>query len=166
MTHTAFAGAQDTGTPAQSQPRATAWDTLLFHVSERSTGDGGVVAVDVNSEPKFGYRYSSSAGLERFRRQRIDAAGALVEEQERDLAGISPRFYTPIQINAVDGKRLVFGAGNGIWETLDRVETLTRIDGRFIANTNGIAYGADGNPIFSTSLIATKSLRGPRAADL
>ena len=56
-------GAQDTGTPQQTAPGSTTWDSV-------STADGGDVAVSADpSDPTRSVRYSSYQNLGSFRRR-------------------------------------------------------------------------------------------------
>ena len=61
---------------------------------------------------------------------------------------MTAQFYTPIKVNNVTGTRLIFGAANGIYESLDQGDTVNAIAAGVVANGSGphtIAYGAAGN---------------------
>jgi hypothetical protein len=62
--------------------------------------------------------------------------------------GIAPQFYTPIALNSVTPTRLIVGAGNGVFESTNRGDTVRLIGPGIIANEGGhepIAYGAADN---------------------
>src|SRR5262249_32530219 len=63
------------------------------------------------------------------------------------LSPVSPQFYTPIQLNAVDPRRLIIGAENAVCESRDQGDTVEEIGPSIVVNKGGtIAYGAAGNP--------------------
>lgn len=141
-------GAQDTGTPQQQLPVGTRFYSV-------STADGGDVAVDDASVPGISVRYSSTQGLGGFRRQVFDATGACIDEFRPAMYllngadSLIPQFLTPIALNAVTPTRLVIGALNGVYESLDQGQTLSQIAWGVQANSYGgdpIAYGGRGNP--------------------
>ena len=146
--HVAIGGAQDTGTPQEPQKDAVRWQSV-------STGDGGVVAVDASSNPGFSTRYSSYYNLGSFRRQVYDNMGVFQREVSPTLT-VSPggnpptyQFYTPIRLNTVTPTRLIIGAGNSVYESLDQGDTITEVGPGIVVNGSGpnpIAYGANGNP--------------------
>lgn len=140
-------GAQDTGTPAQRLTTDVRWQSV-------STGDGGAVAVDDSSTPGRSTRYSSYFDLFDFRRQVFDAANVLqstVNPRLRVLgtgSALRPQFYTPIKLNTVTPTRLIIGAENSVYESMDQGETITEIGPGIRVNDTGpniIAYGAAGN---------------------
>ncbi len=153
-----IAGAQDTGTPEQITAAGARWRSV-------STADGSIVAVDDTSTPGLSTRYSSSQNLGGFRRRVVDSANVVQSEDfpKRIVLGggepLVPQFYTPIKLNAVDARRLVFGGGNlfdqaggivqrgAVYESLDQGDTITQIQPSVVVNASGpIAYGAAGNP--------------------
>ena len=105
-------------------------------------------------------RYSSTQNLGGFRRRVMDAANSLVSDTTVALAsGSDPApqgmFVTPIAVNQGAPNRLIIGAQNGIYESTDRGDNVTRIDTNIINGTQGslnlndgapIAYGTVGNP--------------------
>jgi hypothetical protein len=146
--HIVIGGAQDTGTPAQI---ATGLPTFR----SVATADGGVVTVDDISTPGFSTRYSSNQNLGSFRRQVFDAANVFQSQvfPTRTPIGGSPamtaQFYTPIKVNNVTGTRLIFGAGNAVYESFDQGDTVRSLTPAVVANGSGphtVAYGAAGNP--------------------
>jgi hypothetical protein len=147
VAHLLMGGAQDTGTPEQRQEA----DDRLESVS---TGDGGVVAVDDMGTPGVSVRYSSYFGLGTFIRRVYHADTGKIEKFEPALIeGVNPpeftpQFYTPIRLNAVQPRRIVFGAANAVYESLDQGETINKLLPPITVNgvgPNPIAYGARGN---------------------
>lgn len=141
-------GSQDTGTPEQRLTSDVRWRSV-------STGDGGVVAVDDLTTPGRSTRYSSYYNLFDFRRQVFDATNNFLSEDRPELrvlnGGDDPAvlFYTPIKLNAVTPKRLILGAANSVYESMDQGDTLKEIGPGIGVNETGaniIAYGATGNP--------------------
>jgi photosystem II stability/assembly factor-like uncharacterized protein len=144
-------GAQDTGTPQQPSAGSGTWASV-------STADGGDVAVDDTSTPGQSVRYSSNQFLGNFRRRAYDAAGVLQSQVFPNLAvqpappvgnAVNPQFYTPIELNNVDATRLIVGAGNSVYESVDQGNTVSEIGRGIVANNrlgnDAIAYGATGN---------------------
>ena len=145
---TIIGGAQDTGTPEEDAKGDSTWQSV-------STGDGGVVAVDATSLAGRSIRYTSFFSLGNFRRQIYDSTNTLVSEVFPALTvigggnSLTPQFYTPIRLNAVNPTRLVIGASNSIYESLDRGDTIREIGPGIQTNGSGpnpIAYGSAGNP--------------------
>jgi len=141
-------GTQDTGTPEQIFPANVRWRTV-------SKGDGGDVAVDDTGTPGLSTRYSSYYNLSDFRRCVYNSANVLQSEVNPALTVISGtdpgyQFYTPIQLNNVDPDRLIIGAWNSVYESLDQGDNITELNPAGITvNSSGrdpIAYGAAGNP--------------------
>ena len=138
-------GAQDTGTPQQPTPSTVQWQSV-------STADGGVVAVDDSSTPGFSTRYSSFQFLGAFRRRvymgNVFQSQAFPALTPVSGAALNAQFYTPIEVNAVTPTRLILGAANGVYESLDQGDTVTAIAPTVRANAGGrdpIAYGSAGN---------------------
>jgi hypothetical protein len=147
VSHLAIGGAQDTGTPEEPQKAIFRWESV-------STGDGGVVAVDNISKPGFSIRYSSYDKLGDFRRQVFDANGQFQSQVNPMLrvlpGGTAPgfQFYTPIRLNTVNPIRLIIGAANSVYESLDQGGTISEIGRGIVVNGSGpnpIAYGAADN---------------------
>ena len=123
--------------------------------SHVSVGDGGVVAVDDTSTPGVSYRYSSYYDLGDFRRQFFDTVTKRKVNVPVGLfaigngAALKPQFYTPIKLNEVDATRLIIGAANSVYESLDQGDTIEEIGPGIEVNGsagNPIAYGGTGNP--------------------
>ncbi|MDO1449179.1 sialidase family protein [Rhodocytophaga aerolata] len=140
-------GAQDTGTPVQKLRSNQQWKSV-------STGDGGVVAVDDISIPNSSIRYSSYYNLSNFKRDVYNRANVL---QSRDFPGLQvlnggsnliAQFYTPIKLNSKIPKRLIIGAQNSVYESIDQGTTIMEIGYGIKVNDEGanpIAYGATDN---------------------
>ncbi len=165
-------GAQDTGTPAQLVSNMATWFSV-------STADGGDVAVDDISTPGFSVRYSSFQSLISFRRQVYDTANTLQSQTFPALtvlAGGSPlstQFVTPVEVNAIDGTRLIIGGSNSVYESLDQGDTITEIGPGIGVNGTGrdpIGYGAVGNAdilyIGSSSNLYVRTGPAPAALNL
>jgi hypothetical protein len=146
--HVVVGGAQDTGTPAQWPRSATPWQSI-------STSDGGVVAVDSSSFQGYSVRYSSCYSLLNFRRQVWDSGNVIQSEEFPQLAvldngaALKPQFYSPIRVNAAAPTRLIIGAANSVYESLDQGDTVREIGPGIVANdtgSNAVTYGAKDNP--------------------
>jgi hypothetical protein len=143
----AFSGNQDTGTPFQQRTSKTKWETWM-------QADGGDVIVDDISTPGLSTRYASFQFLGVFNRSVWDAANqnlSFTILALTPLGGAPPpagQFVTPLAINAVNGRRLLIGAANGLYESLDQGDTVSRISTAVVNGTgvDPLAYGAADNP--------------------
>jgi len=140
-------GAQDTGSTEQVVPGSKTFRSI-------STADGGDVGVDDHSSASQSTRYSSFQFLGSFRRRTVTASNVVTGQVFPALtpSGGSPsidaQFYTPIKVNAVAGDRLLFGADNGVYESLDRGDTVTLIGTGIKVNSfvgDPLVYGVPGN---------------------
>ncbi len=119
-------GAQDTGTSEQQQINSRVFTSV-------HTGDGGDTAVDDISSATVSSRYSSFQSFGNFRRRVYNSANVLQSQTFPALTPInaspalSPQFYTPLAVNRVNGQRLLFGADNGLYASLDQGGTISRI---------------------------------------
>ena len=164
-------GAQDTGTPEQVLPTNFSWRSV-------DRGDGGDMAVDDISTAGSSVRYSSADTLQNFRRRVVNSAN--VEQSNLRfipplsvLSGGNPiqgQFVTPVEINKVDGTRLILGGNNSVYESLDQGDNYTEIGVGIRVNATAgepIAYGAAGNPdilyIGSTNRIFVRTAAAPAA---
>lgn len=145
---TVIGGAQDTGVPEQRLRSGARWRSV-------NTADGGVVAVDDISTPGFSTRYTSVQSLSNFKRQVFNAANVFQYGTRLTMTPLGssapavPQFYTPIKLNSVVATRLIIGASNSVYESLDQGTTVTEVSPGVRANgtgANSIAYGAAGNP--------------------
>ncbi|MFN9738039.1 MAG: WD40/YVTN/BNR-like repeat-containing protein [Pseudomonadota bacterium] len=153
-------GSQDNGTTEQRDT------TRIFNAV--STGDGGHPAVEDRASTTLSTRYSSFQNLGSLRRRTVNASNVVQSTTfpARTVVGggpaLSAQFYTPIVINAavveadtVNAARLLIGAANGIYESLDAGATiafLTPVDAPppvlRVNQFQGapIVYGVPGNP--------------------
>ena len=130
-------GTQDTGTPEQSAPGSTTWNTL-------AAADGGKVAVD-DSVPGTSVRYFSFQNLGSFTRR---TCNPVCTDTLAPLTGRNPaQFYTPLEINANDPTRLLLGTVGGLSESLDQGNTASIVPGAGItANSDAaMVYGHPNN---------------------
>lgn len=123
-------GSQDNGTTEQRDA------TRVF--TAVSTGDGGHPAVEDRVTPTLSARYSSFQNLGSLRRRTVNASNVVQSTTfpaRTVLAGgpaLSPQFYTPIAVNQAvtqndiaTSARLLIGAANGLYESLDSGATVT-----------------------------------------
>ncbi len=142
-------GAQDTGTSQQQQSASKTF--ISVH-----TGDGGDPVVDDISSATISSRYSSFQNLQVFRRRTYNAADVFQAQTFPALTPIGgspvidPQFYTPLAVNRADGQRLLIGAGNGVYESLDQGSTVTQLSTVVVNGSSGDAleYGVPGNSAF------------------
>jgi hypothetical protein len=126
-------GTQDTGTPEQSAPGSTTWNTL-------AVADGGKVAVD-DSVLNTSVRYFSFQNLGSFTRR---TCNPLCTNTLAPLTGRNPaQFYTPLEINANDPTRLLLGTAGGLSESLNQGNTASIVPGAAVtANSDArMVYG-------------------------
>jgi hypothetical protein len=168
LSNNVIGGSQDNGTTEQvSAP--------VFRAV--STGDGGDVAVDDFSSTSVSQRYSSFQFLQAFRRRAVNASNVVQSQVFPTLTPIngSPalnssttQFYTPIELNSVNGNRLIIAAANGVYESLDQGGTINRLNTDLIPQIVGapIVYGRPGNADFLLYTAAATVKRRTAAADL
>lgn len=147
LSNVSFSGNQDTGTPIQLAPDGNTWETLL-------QADGGEAVVDDFTIPGTSVRYSSFQFFQFPIRTFWDASNVF---QSFTVLALNPlggalrplgQFYTPLAVNRLQGARLLIGANNGLYESMDRGDNVARID-LTVANGSGLeslAYGAANNP--------------------
>lgn len=146
-THTILGGAQDTGAPHQSKNLNRLWETIL-------EGDGGVVAIDVTSTPGRSIRYVSNYQLQGFTRLNYDETNTLKSWDYPQLAVVGTsgekfegQFYTPLELNQVDPRRLIIGGARQVYESFDQGDTIEELEPPLAMNGSAaVAYGAAGNP--------------------
>jgi hypothetical protein len=147
LSNVLISGNQDTGTTYQPTANTLVWNSL-------STADGGDVAVDniVLAGSSQSVRYSSFQNLGGFRRSVWNADGSLSSVSFPGLmvtgggAALVVQFYTPIATNEVAGNRLLIGAANSLYESLDGGNTITEIGPGLTVESSSrggdtIAYG-------------------------
>jgi len=162
-------GTQDNDTPEQTVRAGVTWRNV-------SSGDGGNVAVDDTGTPGLSVRYSSNQLLRQFRKRVFDSANVLQSERFPALEVIAPgnplvpQVKTPIRLNNVNPIRMIIGAKNAVYESLDQGDTVTQIlDEGITVNASGssnpIAYGGTGNPdmVYVGSDINVFIRNGPEA---
>lgn len=119
-------GAQDTGT---SEQISTASSTFI----SVSTGDGGDPSIDDTSSATQSTRYSSFQNFSNLRRRVVDASNVVQSQVFPNLTVIGggqalvAQFTTPLVVNSIDGDRLLIGAGNSLYESIDRGDTIAEI---------------------------------------
>jgi hypothetical protein len=164
-----FSGNQDNGTTFQVFPGVPVWSLLL-------SGDGGDVQIDDSAAPGgISIRYSSAQGLQAFNRTFWDAGNNFVGFTFPALtvlgggAPIQPQFTTPVQVNAAAPQRLLIGAANSLYESLDQGDTVTEIGPGVFAVGIGrqpLAYGNPDNPdvVYSGNIDTIVVRTGPPGA--
>ncbi|HEX6901200.1 MAG TPA: RTX toxin [Thermoanaerobaculia bacterium] len=172
LSNVVFAGTQDVGVPVQLLPSQTLWNSL-------QQGDGGDTAVDVVTTPGQSNRFTSNQNLLSFRKTFWDAGNNLLGFVLPALTVLNngPRpvrqFVTPIALNGADPHRLVIGAANALYESLDQGANLFVVG--LGVRTNGtsvdpIAYGAAGNPdalyVGATDRVFRRTAPAPAAVAL
>ncbi|HZF13561.1 MAG TPA: RTX toxin [Thermoanaerobaculia bacterium] len=143
-----LAGAQDTDAIVQNTPGSLDWGLLLY-------GDGGDVNIDETGTPGMSLRYHSVQFLRNLSRSSWDNVGNFLGFDRLALtvldggAALVAQFLTPVRLDGGDPMRLVLGAENGVYESMDRGDTLTEIGPGIEINSLGreaLAYGIPGSP--------------------
>lgn len=140
-------GAQDTGTTELRTPGSPIFDSV-------STGDGGDPVVEDRASASSSTRYSSFQFLSALLRRGFNASNTLTSFTYPSLSllngspALEAQFYTPLSVNHASATRLIIGANNGVYESLDAADTITQISTAKINAFNGdpVVYGVDGNP--------------------
>lgn len=144
-----ISGLQDNNVVTQVSPASSSWQTLVG-------GDGGDVVVGTNDPlvPGGSIRYASAQTLLSATRFGFNSSNGFVGFSPLTLTPLggapapAPLFVTPIAINAADPTRLIVGAANGIYESFDRLDSVSRISTLPIGNSESggaIAYGVASN---------------------
>ena len=149
---------------------ATTWTTT-------DGGDGGDVAVG-SGDPiaSQSTRYSSAQNLGGFARRVFDSSnsqvGGTVFPALTPLGGapaMTAQFVHPIEVNRITPSRIVFGGGNGVYESADRGDTISRITTDVIPQSQNFVYGTTGNANFlayarsSDSAVCIRTAAAPTA---
>ena len=162
-------GAQDTGTPEEDV-------VAIKQFRSVSTADGGDVAVADNGATTVSARYSSFQNLGNFRRRTVNASNAVQatafpSRTPTDGIALTAQFYTPIAANEVNRNRIVFGGNNGVFESLNQGDTITRVSTARVNAFVGspLVYGIPGNEELlyfgaNSGLSLRTTLGGPIAA--
>lgn len=136
--HVVVGGTQDNGTIFQSASGSTTWNTF-------QGGDGGDVQVDVLSNPGFSIRYSSFQNLGGFSRTTYDASNVQISQAYPGLIGgaLVPQFYTPIELNRIEPRRIVIAGSDAVYESFDQADHITSlVEG---GGARAMFYGHPGN---------------------
>jgi hypothetical protein len=164
-------GARGAGTSEQITSGSITWRAV-------AGDDGGEVAVDniTLAASNLSIRYSSFGFLQGFRRSTYDADNnrigdpvfpSLIVVNGGDM--LVRNFITPLELNAIDPRRLVIGGFNAVYESFDQGETITQING---ANEiKAMAYGgrsggADNKDVLYVGSGSAVFLRTTAGADL
>jgi photosystem II stability/assembly factor-like uncharacterized protein len=137
-----------------------------------SGGDGGPCAVDVRSHPTQTTRLLGRDALEYngWLKRVFNNAGQLLQATSPALICLREhsflirrfqndplflRWYYSMEVNAIDGRRVLFGLTNGVFETTDHGETLRRVPGDFFLTVAGarMVYGGSLNGVPNPDLI-------------
>ncbi|HRD73895.1 MAG TPA: hypothetical protein PK027_02475 [Aquimonas sp.] len=146
VSHRVIGGAQDTGTTELRSPGSPIFDSV-------STGDGGDPVVEDRASSTTSTRYSSYQNLSALRRRSFNSSNTLTSSVYPSLTplngspSLQAQFYTPLAVNHASATRLLIGANNGVYESLDAGDTVTQISTAKINAFNGdpVVYGVDGN---------------------
>ncbi|HKR63590.1 MAG TPA: Calx-beta domain-containing protein [Thermoanaerobaculia bacterium] len=150
-------GNQDTGSAEQTSVGGTTW-------SEVNEGDGGDVAIDDYSSATQSVRINSSQNLGQFRRRVMNSVGSATSTTFPLLtllggATFVGQFVTPMELNAVDGTRLLIAGSSDLYESLDRGDTITGLG--FSKAAAAIVFGGKSGGIDNASLIYAITSAGP-----
>jgi hypothetical protein len=155
-----LSGNQDTGSAEQTVVDDGTWTTI-------NEGDGGDVAADDFSSAVQSRRYSSYVALAFFYRRIVNAAGVTTSAASPALTVIGGgpafvgQFTTPMELNVVDGARIVFAGSNDLYESLDRGDTITALGLNRAATA--MVFGGKSGGVDNVSLIYAISTSGPTA---
>lgn len=160
-----ISGNQDTGTSEQTTVGGFTWNQV-------SQGDGGDISVDDVSSGTQSTRYSSFQNLASFRRRTMNASGVATATDfpaRNVLSGpvFIAQFVTPVELNAVDPTRILFGGLHDLYESLDRGDTITALGlgsnafpGVSNRPTAALVYGGVTGGVDNVDLIYAISNRG------
>jgi Ca2+-binding RTX toxin-like protein len=129
------AATQDNGTPVQQALGNPSWPMLFG-------GDGGDVQIDPISIPGQSLLYASAP----LSRTPYGAGGPQRDTFTLLVGGNPPplQFITPLELNRINPRRLVFGGADAVFESFDQGDTVVSLDaGPF---SRALAYGHPGNP--------------------
>jgi Ca2+-binding RTX toxin-like protein len=102
--------------------------------------------VDSTSIAGQSIRYSNTQNLGSFRRRTFDAANNLLSTATPTLTpdaaspNITGQFVTPVAVNVINGARLAIAGANGLYESTDRGDNITRISTQ-VVNRSALVYG-------------------------
>ena len=148
ISHRVVGGSQDNGTSEMILPNWTTFQTV-------SGGDGGDPAIADGGSTTHSVRYSSAQFLNIAFRREVDAdnnSGALSFLALTPVDGspaLEPDFYSPLATHYDSQDRLLIGAANGLYESMDRGDTVALIgNGPTPFAGDPLVYGAEGDPEF------------------
>jgi subtilisin-like proprotein convertase family protein len=150
-------GNQDNGTSEQTSVGGTVWDQV-------TGGDGGDVSVDDDTSTTQSTRYSSFQYLGGLHRRIVDEAGAPSSWWFTSLTvtgggpNFTGQFTTPVELNRVDPRRILFACDNDLYESLDRGDTITALG--FNKTAYAIAYGGKTGGVDNLDVIYAISYQG------
>jgi len=156
--HVCVAGTQDNGTQRQTSPGNLLWQVI-------NISDGGDVAVDTTTSPGFSIVYVSYQGFGGFARRTYSSATTLVAVRNPSLsvigggAALQGEYVTPVNLNAINAERLVIGAANGVYESMDQGETVAEI-GPGVQGFHRLAYGGWYEGVANTDVLYVPSTSG------
>ncbi|MCA9010706.1 MAG: hypothetical protein KDB01_13235, partial [Planctomycetaceae bacterium] len=151
LTNIIMTGTQDNGTHIQLSSGSLVWERI-------NGGDGGDVAIDSVTLAGSGhsYRYLSSQNLGGFRRLEYDSANNFIASVSIDTSTITDaQFVTPIELNAIDPSRMLFGGVSNLYESTNITAaspTITNIGGAG-ANRNAMVYGGTSASVPNADLV-------------
>ncbi len=121
-----MSGNQDTGTPEQTSVGGTTWNSV-------STADGGDASIDDTTSSTQSTRYSSWQNLGGFRRRTVNLSGTTTSTvfPAKTVVGggppLQPQFATPVELNRIDQRRILFVGSNDLYESLDSGDTISAL---------------------------------------
>lgn len=121
-----MSGHQDNGTAEQTTSGGSTWSAVLG-------GDGGDVSADDITSSTQSKRYGSYQYLDGFFRRTMNTSGVLTDWRfpARTVIGGGPvfegQFTTPVELNRIDARRILFAGWNDVYESLDRGDTVTAL---------------------------------------
>lgn len=151
-------GNQDNGTAEQTAVGGMTWTAVLG-------GDGGDVAADDTTSPTHSVRYGSYQYLDGFFRRTMNSSGVATVWRfpGRTVIGGGPlfegQFTTPVELNRVDPRRILFAGDNDLYESLDRGDTITALN--LNKNVRAAVYGGRAGGVDNLDLIYAISQLGP-----
>lgn len=152
-----ISGNQDTGVAEQTALNGTTWTQV-------TQGDGGDVAVDDFTSGTASTRYSSFQNLGSFLRRGVNSSGGTTSFVNPALTVTSgpalvPQFSTPVELNTIDGTRLLIAGSNDLYQSLDRGDTIAAL--AFNRRATAMVFGGKSGGVDNTSLIYAISSAGP-----
>ncbi|MEM6575017.1 MAG: hypothetical protein AAF736_12145 [Pseudomonadota bacterium] len=160
LANVALGGNQDNGSTQQVMAGQLEWETV-------NAGDGGDVAVAVMGPESI--RFHSFAFFGRPTRSVYLADNSLQSRTELALAPVSKspelvgQFNTPVAVNRDDPMRLLIGAENGLFESVDQGDTIRQLVADVVPTGllgNPLIFGAPG----AADLIYAAGCNGPCGA--